>query len=262
MELFELYLSPINETQFKAIVIQSPAGEGETESKLPFWEGIQDRRMTLIKTLESDRFRSESFGLAGEQDWMQGACILDSAGSAFQPDFLANIGKELYQSLFPPLYLQALELWQRLLGQEHPNVASSLNNLANLYNSQGRYAEAEPLYLQALELSQRLLGQQHPHVASSLNSLALLYKSQGRYAEAEPLYLQALELRQRLLGQEHPDVALSLNNLAYLYYSQGRYAEAEPLYLQALEIAERQLGVNHPNTISIRKNLQSLREQR
>ena len=64
------------------------------------------------------------------------------------------------------------------------------------------------------------------------------------------------------LGQEHPDVATSLNNLANLYSSQGRYAEAEPLYQEALKIAEGHLGVNHPNTITIRENLQSLREQR
>jgi tetratricopeptide (TPR) repeat protein len=157
---------------------------------------------------------------------------------------------------------QCLSTTRERLGQEHPDVASSLNNLAGLYESQGRYAEAEPLYLQALELIKRLLGQEHPDVATSLNNLAALYDSQGRYTEAEPLLRQALELWKRLLGQEHPHVALSLNNLALLYYSQGRYAEAEPLYLQALEIAERRLGVNHPNTVTIRENLQSLRDNR
>jgi tetratricopeptide (TPR) repeat protein len=159
-----------------------------------------------------------------------------------------------------PLYLQALELIKRLLGEKHPYVATSLHNLANLYKSQRRYAEAEPLYLQALELSKRLRGEEHPDVATSLNNLAGLYKSQGRYAEAEPLFLQALELWKRLLGEKHPSIATSLNNLAGLYDSQGRYTEAESLFLQALEIAERQLGVNHPNTIAIRNNLQSLRD--
>jgi tetratricopeptide (TPR) repeat protein len=75
------------------------------------------------------------------------------------------------------------------------------------------------------------------------------------------LFQQALELRKRLLGEEHPDVALSLNNLALLYKSQGHYAEAEPLYMQALEITERSLGANHPNTVTIRKNLQDLRDK-
>jgi tetratricopeptide (TPR) repeat protein len=61
-----------------------------------------------------------------------------------------------------PLYLQALELRQRLLGENHLDVAASLNNLAALYQAQGRYEQAEPLYLQALTIVRSTLGKQHP----------------------------------------------------------------------------------------------------
>ena len=64
---------------------------------------------------------------------------------------------------------------RKLLGDRHPDVATSLNNLAALYRSQGRYEEAEPFYQQALEMRRELLGDRHPSVASSLNNLALLY---------------------------------------------------------------------------------------
>ncbi|MBO1346461.1 MAG: tetratricopeptide repeat protein [Hormoscilla sp. GUM202] len=37
-------------------------------------------------------------------------------------------------------------------------MATSFNNLAELYRSQGRYAEAEPLYKKALEMFKQLLG--------------------------------------------------------------------------------------------------------
>ncbi|KXZ48009.1 hypothetical protein GPECTOR_31g373 [Gonium pectorale] len=57
-----------------------------------------------------------------------------------------------------PLYRQALELRQRVLGEAHPDTAASLNNLANCIDSQGRYTDAEPLYRQALDLRQRVLG--------------------------------------------------------------------------------------------------------
>ncbi len=59
-------------------------------------------------------------------------------------------------------------------------MAASLNNLALLYESQGRYTEAEPLLLEALDLTKRLLGDNHPDVALSLNNLAALYRSQDR----------------------------------------------------------------------------------
>ncbi|MBD2221138.1 CHAT domain-containing protein [Calothrix sp. FACHB-1219] len=159
-------------------------------------------------------------------------------------------------------YNEAIPLWERVLiirkkalGNEHPFVATSLNNLAFLYSSQGRYADAEHLYRQALDMRKRLLGNEHPDVAGSLNNLALLYSSQGRYADAEPLLRQALDMRKQLLGNEHPDVAESLNNLAFLYSSQGRYADAEPLYRQALELHKRLLGNEHPNVAGSLNNL-------
>ena len=51
-----------------------------------------------------------------------------------------------------PLYKRALEIRERVLGPDHPDTATSLNNLAILYDNQGRYEEAEPLYKRALEI--------------------------------------------------------------------------------------------------------------
>jgi len=157
-----------------------------------------------------------------------------------------------------PLYRRALEIVEKALGPEHPDVAASLNNLALLYHRQGRYAEAEPLYRRALEIREKVLGPEHPGVATSLNNLAALYYSQGRYAEAEPLYRRAREILEKALGPEHPDVAASLNNLALLYDSQGRYAEAEPLLRRAREIREKTLGLEHPNVATSLNNLAEL----
>ena len=157
-----------------------------------------------------------------------------------------------------PWYEQCLSTTQNRLGEDHPDVAGSLNSLALLYRVQGRCEKAEPLYLRALELRQRLLGENHLDVAGSLNNLAELYRFQGCYTEAEPLYLQALELYQRYLGENHPDVATTLHNLAGLYYSQGRYTEAEPLYMQALDLTQRLLGDNHPLVATSLNNLAGL----
>ncbi|MEA5594721.1 CHAT domain-containing tetratricopeptide repeat protein [Rivularia sp. UHCC 0363] len=144
-----------------------------------------------------------------------------------------------------PLAERALAIAQKILG-EHPDVATSLNNLAGLYKVQGRYSEAELFYKKALEIRKRILGNEHPYVTDSLNGLATLYHYQGRYPEVEPLYKQILEMRKRILGNEHPDVATSLNNLAELYRNQGRYSEAELFYKQALEMRKRIFGKEHP----------------
>jgi len=85
-------------------------------------------------------------------------------------------------------------------------VANSLNNLAQLYGKQGRYAEAEPIYQRALAIREKALGREHPDVAHSLNRLAKLYQAQGEYAKAEPLYQRALAIREKALDPEHPDM--------------------------------------------------------
>jgi tetratricopeptide (TPR) repeat protein len=45
-----------------------------------------------------------------------------------------------------PLYKQALAIFAKARGPDHPSVALALTDLAELYNAQGRNAEAEPLY--------------------------------------------------------------------------------------------------------------------
>jgi tetratricopeptide (TPR) repeat protein len=54
-----------------------------------------------------------------------------------------------------PLYRKALAAYEKALGPEHPDVAASLVNLAELYREQGRPDEAEPLYQRALVIQER-----------------------------------------------------------------------------------------------------------
>ncbi len=61
-----------------------------------------------------------------------------------------------------PLARRALEIDEKVLGPEHPEVAVRLNVLALLYKDQGREAEAEPLFKRALAISDKALGPEHP----------------------------------------------------------------------------------------------------
>ncbi|MDJ0901224.1 MAG: tetratricopeptide repeat protein [Xenococcus sp. MO_188.B8] len=157
-----------------------------------------------------------------------------------------------------PWYKNCLSICKKTLGEEHPNTANSLINLANLYSSQGRYKEAEPLFLQGIEIGKKTLGEEHPDIVNAFNKLANLYSNQKKYEEAEPIYLQAIEIGKKILGEEHPDIANYTNNLANLYGEQERYEEAEPLFLKALEISKKTLGEEHPNIANRLNNLANL----
>ncbi|MGA7239941.1 MAG: FxSxx-COOH system tetratricopeptide repeat protein [Bryobacteraceae bacterium] len=150
---------------------------------------------------------------------------------------------------------RALEAGERVLGREHPNTLTLVNNLAFLLSSKGDYDGAEPLYRRALEAQERVLGHEHPNTLTSVNNLASLIENKGDYDAAEPLYRRALEARERMLGREHPDTLSSVNNLALLLDNKGDYDAAEPLFRRALEAWERVLGREHPHILTSINNL-------
>ncbi len=156
------------------------------------------------------------------------------------------------------LYRKALEIRQKVLGEEHPGTAMSINNLAYLLQTTGRYEEAEPFCRKALEINQKVLGEEHPDTAMSINNLAELLKATGRYEEAESFCRKALKIYKKVLGEEHPDTAGSINNLAGLFQVTGRYEEAEPFCRKALEIYKKVLGEEHPDTTKSINNLSYL----
>ena len=135
---------------------------------------------------------------------------------------------------------------EKALGEDHPDVATSLNNLAGLLEAQGKLDEAEPMYRRALAIDEKALGEDHPDVATSLNNLAYLLQSQHKLDEAEPMHRRALAIKEKALGEDHPEVATLLNNLANLLESQHKLDEAEPMHRRALAIREKALGEDHP----------------
>jgi CHAT domain-containing protein/Tfp pilus assembly protein PilF len=162
-----------------------------------------------------------------------------------------------------PLVERVLEIREKVLGADHPDVAQSVNDLARYYYYyKGDYARAEPLYQRALAIREKVLGPEHPDVAASLNNLALIYSDRGDYAKAEQFYDRALIVGQKALGYEHPDVAVFLTSFAKLYYERGEYEMAEPHFERALAIWEKALGPEHPYVTLALNNLAGVYKMR
>lgn len=157
-----------------------------------------------------------------------------------------------------PLLRRAVAIWEKSLGDDHPNVAIALNNLALLLWDTNRLLEAEPLLRRALAIDERSFGLDDPTVARDLNSLAVLLQAANRLSEAEPLMRRALAIDERGFGIDHPNVANSLNNLGQLLQATNRLAEAEPLTRRVVEIFEKSLGEEHPNVATALNNLAQL----
>jgi tetratricopeptide (TPR) repeat protein len=57
-----------------------------------------------------------------------------------------------------PWLIAGSDIVQARLGRQHPDVATLLNTLAELYRIQGRYREAQHHYVQALSIRETQLG--------------------------------------------------------------------------------------------------------
>ena len=92
------------------------------------------------------------------------------------------------------LFKRSLAMFEKTLGENHPMVATSLNNLAAVYSNENRDAEAEPLYRRSLEISKKAYGPEHPVIAYTLWNLAVLCRKQQRIAEARNLVAEAIDI--------------------------------------------------------------------
>ena len=86
---------------------------------------------------------------------------------------------------------RALEVAQKNDGPDHPNVALSLGNLAELYEAQRKYAKAEPLYKRSLEILEKKFGQDSPFLVPTLLNMASLYNNIGRENDAHKMMERA-----------------------------------------------------------------------
>lgn len=146
---------------------------------------------------------------------------------------------------------QALVLRRKTSGEEHPDTAAAMQELAGVYNQVGKYPAAEKLLTRALEIEHRLKKDEDPATLATVFQLAIIVSNHiGDYPRAEALYAKNLEARRRVLGELAPETLATMNNLAEIQSRQGKYPQAEELYAKLIAAKERVLGDDHPSTFA------------
>ena len=177
---------------------------------------------------------------------------------------------------------------EKALGPEHPDVASSLNNLAELYRDRGATPRPSRCTRGRWRSARRRSGRSTRR-GDRAQQPGRAVPATGRYAEAEPLYQRALAIARRRSGRSTRTVATASTTWrrctgpgplrrgraavpagagdpregaragasrrrqppqqpGRAVPGQGRYAEAEPLYQRALAIARRRSGPSTPTS--------------
>jgi eukaryotic-like serine/threonine-protein kinase len=145
--------------------------------------------------------------------------------------------------------LASLDIVERAVGPNHPQVADVLNNLGAIYESLNRQDDRRAAYLRALAIVEKL--PEYHSTPTLLNNLGNLEASAGHLELAIQYHEKALLLRKDTLGPTHVDVASSLLSLGLDYADAGDFAKALPLQQQALAIREAALGPKDPRVAKV-----------
>jgi hypothetical protein len=150
---------------------------------------------------------------------------------------------------------RAMDVMRRLLGEEHLDTLSAMNNLAETLRAQGELDRARDLGEQVLDVTWRMLGDEHPHTLTSMNNLASTLSEQGDLTGARELQERVVDVRWRVLGDEHPATLTAMNNLANTLSAQGDSTGARELHERVVDVMRQVRGDEHPDTLGTMINL-------
>ena len=117
---------------------------------------------------------------------------------------------------------RALHIRKELLGDDHPDVATSLNNLAAHYRVQGDREKALEYHFKGLALEEEVGNKQG--IATSLYNIAGIYLLQDRVIDAKNYAQRSLKLAQELGFPSDISVASELLSRIYTRENNGTIA--------------------------------------
>ena len=184
-------------------------------------------------------------------------------GLAADPEAQAQMMEvmgEVYDSLglysrSEALLTQAVDRRRRVLGVNHPETLTSMDDLSWVLLEEGRAVESEKLQRETMERRRQVLGSRDTKTLASMINLASALNAQGRFGEAETLQREALSILRETRGPEDTETLTTMNNLGNTFSFEHKYTELEQLRRENLDIRRRVLGPDAPETLSSMTNL-------
>lgn len=154
-------------------------------------------------------------------------------------------------------YLKSLEIRRELIGNEHRDIATMLNNIGRVHYIKGEYDRAAARYRESLDMRRKLLGRDHLDTACACYNYGQTLHQQARLEEALKYYQEFMSITVPKLGQTHRDVAIMLKCMAQIYHERREYERALSLYEEALGVGRAALGM-HAEVASILNKMGNL----
>lgn len=141
----------------------------------------------------------------------------------------------------------SLELRQQHMGEHHPDVGTTWNNMGRLYYIQGKYPEALHAYEQALRIRRHNNKDvlDTVDVAATLVNIGQVYNQMEDYQPALVFYKDFLRLAKIHFGEYHRDVCIVTTCIGQVLQSLSHFEQALKVYQDALRIGEAVFGTMH-----------------
>jgi serine/threonine protein kinase len=137
-----------------------------------------------------------------------------------------------------PLLRHSLEIYRKLRGPEHADVASVLGELGNLQQASGNFKAAEKTYNDSLHMYQRLEAAHEvppESVARAHEHLGSLFISANRLDDAEPELRKSLELYRATPNPDPMGLGSTLGDLGMLLARKNDNGPAEAMLIESLD---------------------------
>lgn len=143
---------------------------------------------------------------------------------------------------------KVLEMNKLAYGDEHKNVAITLNLIGMVYWQLSDCKNALKYFQEALDMVRDLSGEDSEEYAMILGNIGAVYDDYERSLE----YTQkALEINRDLFGDSRSVVAANLHNLGIVYARKGDFARAMEYYQQSVGILQKVYGEHHPSVADL-----------
>jgi len=154
----------------------------------------------------------------------------------------------------------ALEIRTQVLGETHPDVANTCNNIGIALGKLGRYDAAIEVLERALEQRAKHYGtREHVEIAATLHNIGNVLHAAQDCAGAIQCFWDAKLLQQQLLGPDHVQVARACVATGNVYYEATQYEDAREAYCDALSVfANAGLDKTHPEVMAIQEDLNDI----
>ena len=208
-----------------------------------FWEALWDQHdpddAYSARKLEQS---AETFARAAEllpMTRLYQSRLLSQSGYLFGS--LGNYHRQL------AFFQKALAIREKILPPNHPDLATSYNNVGYAFGKLGDHQKQLEFYQKALDIREQALPPDHPDLALSYSNVGFAWGKLGDYQKKLEFCQKALVIREKVLPPDHPDLAISYNNIGSAWGKLGNHQKQLDYLQKALVIWEKILPPDHPD---------------